>query len=715
MAAAIRRLNLLMKQLVLSYRTGAITLEEVPAPVVKSGYVLVQTTASVISTGTERMLADFGKGSWISKIKQQPERAQQVLRKIRTDGLKPTMDAVRSQLDKPAPLGYSAAGIVIAVGENVSGLRVGDRVACNGAHAEVSLVAKNLVAKIPENVSDEAAAFTPIAAIALQGIRLLAPTFGEAIMVIGMGLIGRLAAQLLVANGCRVIGVEIDAARIESARQAGITVISPAAENLVAFVQSQTAGHGADGVLITAVSGSDDIVAQAAECCRKRGRIVLTGVVGLHLRRDHFYKKELSFQVSASYGPGRYERGYEAHGLDYPIGFVRWTEQRNFEAVLHAMATKQLDILPLISQKLKPEEHAAAYNNLHDSSLLASLFVYDITRAVTHSVQHVNHAPKNGGGAIALIGAGNFTSAVILPALQKAGANIHTIVSENGLSATQLARKWSITNAATDYQLVLQNPEVNLVIIATQHDQHAGITIDALRAGKQVFVEKPLALNIAELDAVAAACTASNGVVNVGFNRRFAPLAMQMKTLLSTANAPLNIIYIVNAGAIPPEHWTQDNITGGGRILGEAGHFIDFCSFLTGSLITAVCSNKMSAGTDVPEDNYSILLRYADGSNAAVHYFANGSKSYEKERVEVYQSGTTLILQNWRRLDGFGFKKPVKINASQDKGHLAQFAALTASLKIVSGPLIPFASLYNTTRATIAAVESASAGSWIGL
>jgi predicted dehydrogenase/threonine dehydrogenase-like Zn-dependent dehydrogenase len=703
-----------MKQIIQDIKNGDTILEEVPSPAIKAGHVLIRSTRSLVSLGTERMLIEFGKAGWISKARQQPERVKMVLDKIKTDGLRPTIGTVLNKLAQPIPLGYSNTGVVIGLGKGVSGFQLGERVASNGHHAEIVSVPQNLVAKVPANVSDDEAAFTVIGAIGLQGIRLAAPTFGETIVVIGLGLIGQLTAQLLKANGCRVVGLDYEADKLELAKANGIISANPAETDPIKLVQSLTNDIGADAVLITASNKSNDIIAQAANMSRKKGRIVLVGVIGLQLNRSDFFEKELSFQVSCSYGPGRYDPAYEQKGMDYPIGYVRWTEKRNFEAVLEAISSKQLNVLPLITERIPLQNYASVYNNMSGSKSIASILEYPGAEP-NNTVTYLNKNFEGRKGVIGIIGAGNFTSASILPALKKNGEQVKMIASANGLSAATLAKKFSIAQATSDYHEILNDRDIDTVFVTTRHAQHADMTIKALKAGKHVFVEKPLALTHEELDAIIEAYRHSNTSLSVGFNRRFAPLAQKMKGLLGDSDTPMNIIATVNAGAIPASSWVHDMASGGGRILGEACHFIDLCTFLAGSKVTAVCMNAMGAAPEENTDNASILLRYANGSTAVINYFSNGSKLYDKERLEVYNMERTLVMENWRKLTGYGFKNFSSTSSTQDKGHTEQFARLMKSIKTGSAPVIAFDELVNTTRATIAAIDSLKTNSWITL
>lgn len=706
-----------MKQIIQDLKTGGTLLEEVPVPQVRAGYVLVRTTRSLVSLGTERMLVEFGKANLIDKARQQPDKVKQVLDKIKTEGLMPTLEAVFNKLGQPLPLGYCNVGVVEAVGKGVTEFAVGDRVASNGNHAEYVCVPKNLVAKIPDNVSDDAAAFTVIGAIGLQGIRLLSPQLGETIVVVGLGLIGLMSAQLLVANGCRVIGVDFDAEKVAIARSYGVEAINPAAGvNTVKFVENYTQGVGADGVLITASAKDDSIMHDACEMSRKRGRIVLVGVVGLNLRRDDFYKKELTFQVSCSYGAGRYDDEYEQKGHDYPLPYVRWTEKRNFETILQALSVGQLIVENLISESYPIEEYQQIYGDMRRRGVIASILRYEDS-AKPMRVVRVNDERTFTAGrdALGIVGAGNYTSSMVVPCLLKNKAHIRYIASAQGLSAKILAKTAKATFATSDYKEILADEKVGLVAITTRHNLHAPMVLETLKAGKSVFVEKPLCLNVEELEQIKAAYqNAAAGVtLTVGFNRRFSPFATKMKLLVG--EGAKNIVATMNAGAIPPEMWVHDMEVGGGRIIGEACHFIDLCTYLAGSPVVAVCMNALGQNPEENTDNASILLKYADGSNAVINYFANGSKSYAKERVEVFSQGKVLVLDNWRKLTGYGIKGFSSMSGRMDKGQMAQFGLLVERLAQGGAPLIAFDEIENTTRAAFAAIESLKTGAWIFL
>jgi len=702
-----------MKQIIQDLKKGDTILEEVPVPRVKSGSVLIKTTRSLVSLGTERMLVEFGKANFIQKAKQQPDKVKMVLDKVKTDGLKPTMDAVLNKLNQPLPLGYCNVGEVVEIGKSVTEFAVGDRVASNGHHAEYVSIPKNLVAKIPDNVTDEEAAFTVIGSIGLQGVRLLNPTFGETIVVVGLGLIGLVTAELLLANGCNVIGFDFDHEKVRIANEKGVLAINPGeGTDQVKFVESFTNGIGADGVVITASNKSNEIISQSAQMCRKRGRIILIGVIGLDINRADFYEKEITFQVSCSYGPGRYDESYEQKGNDYPIGYVRWTEKRNFEAVLNAISKGSLKVKPLITERISLGDYTKIYGDMGNSKSIASILEYNNTAQPKSTVRLSDKEFKGQKGVIGIIGAGNFTSSTILPNLSKLGANIKYIASSGGLSGTTQAKKHRIANSTSDYKEILQDEDVDLVFITTQHNMHAHMVLECIKANKSVFVEKPLALTLEELIKIEEAYGKSKSSVSVGFNRRFAPLAQQMKKLLGNDDTPININATMNAGFIPADVWVHDMEVGGGRIIGEACHYIDLCSYLAGSNVKAICMNAMGRNPEENTDNASILLKYENGTNAVINYFSNGSKSYSKERVEVYSQERTLIMDNWRKLRVFGFKGG-KMSSGQDKGHLNQFQALLNQQRSGGKPIIPFESLVNTTKASFAAIESLKQGKWI--
>lgn len=704
-----------MKQVLQNLSTGAMELADVPCPRVGTGQLLIRTSCSLISAGTERMLVDFGMANFIEKACQQPDKVRMVLDKIKTDGLLPTIEAVRNKLGQPLAMGYSNAGRVLEVGSGVEGFAPGDRVASNGKHAEVVAVPVNLSARIPGAVSDEEAAFTVLGAIALQGIRLAQPTLGETVVVTGLGLIGQITVQLLRAHGCRVLGIDPDPARLELARHFGAgTVNLLAGEDPVAVADGFSRGRGVDAVIVTAATKSSEPMHQAAFMCRKRGRIVLVGVTGLELSRDDFFKKELSFQVSCSYGPGRYDPDYEEKGQDYPVGYVRWTEQRNFEAVLDMMADSRLDVTPLISHRFALEQVEAAYAVVGGSEpSLGILLRYptaaqkpdDLVRASRVAFPASDKVkPAGNSPAVAFIGAGNYATAVLIPAFKAAGARLVSVASSTGVSGAHAGKKYGFEETTADSASIFLNEAVDAVVITTRHDSHARFVLQALESGKHVFVEKPLCMTLdelAEIEAAYARAAAKEAapMVTVGFNRRFAPHVQRMKTLLAGMTGPKSLVMTVNAGAIPADHWTQDPSVGGGRVIGEACHFIDLLRFLTGSPITS--HSKLAMDSPIG-DTVSLQLGFADGSIGTVHYFANGSKALPKERLEVFAQGRVLQLDNFRVLRGFGWPgfKTMRL-WQQDKGQRACGEAFLQVIRKGGAAPMPFSEIVEVSRVSI--------------
>ncbi|TOP51140.1 dehydrogenase [Vibrio parahaemolyticus] len=707
-----------MKQVLQDMAKGGSNLVQAPAPKVTTGNVLIDTSISLISAGTERMLVDFGKASLIDKARQQPDKVKMVLEKVQTDGLMTTIDAVQSKLAQPLPLGYCNVGVVNAVGKGVQGFKEGDRVVSNGPHADVVRVPKNLCALIPDNVSDEEASFTVVASIGLQGIRLAEPTLGEAFVVTGVGLIGLLTVQLLRAQGCRVLAVDYDDAKLELAKQFGAEVCNPGkGEDPVAAGMAFSRGNGVDGVIITASTKSNDPVTQAARMSRKRGRIILVGVTGLELNRADFYEKELTFQVSCSYGPGRYDANYEDNGQDYPYAFVRWTEQRNFEAILDMMASGQVDVKPLITHRFKFEDAAQAYDLLtSDKSALGILLQYQSEcssrheNSITLNREATFEASKP---VVGFIGAGNYASRMLIPAFKAGGAQLHTIATSGGINGVTHGEKAGFAKTTTDTSAMISDPEINTVAIVTRHNSHAHFVSEALNAGKNVFVEKPLAVTLEELAEVEAtyyskSSTASAPKLMVGFNRRFSPQVQKMKELLSSVKEPKSFMMTMNAGAIPADHWTQDNEVGGGRIIGEACHFIDLMRYLADSEIVSVQCRRMGDvdGVEITEDKAAIILGFADGSFGTIHYLANGAANFPKERVEVFAAGRVLQLDNFRKLKGFGWPGFSKMNLwKQDKGQTGCAAAFLSAIESGKESPIPPRELFEVARVTIEIAE----------
>lgn len=702
-----------MKIVLQSLGTGETEIVDVPAPQCSPGRVLIRASRSLISAGTERMIVEFGQAGWIDKARQQPDKVRQVLDKVLADGVVQTVEAVRRKLDQPIQLGYCHVGEVVEVGAGVTGFYMADRVASNGNHAEYVSVPANLCVKIPDNVTDDAAAFTVIGAIALQGIRLVAPTLGETVVVTGLGLVGLLAVQLLRAHGCRVLGIDYDETRIAIARRYGAETVNAGQVDVVAAARAFARGRGVDAVLLTAATESSEPVHQAAAMCRKRGRIVLVGVTGLELSRADFYEKELTFQVSCSYGPGRYDAAYEERGQDYPFGLVRWTEQRNFEAVVDMMSDGRLDVLPLITHRFSMAEARRAYAVLSGSDpSLGILLEYPSAASspvgVSTLVRTVSFAV---GPAIAckpgvsVIGAGNYSSAVLLPALKNASARLRLIATAGGASGVLAARKFGFESATTDVDSVFGDQDTSAVVVATRHDSHAEYVLRALRARKHVFVEKPLCLNLTELEYIESEynkllVAGAAPILTVGFNRRFSPFIVRASELLSTMpTIPKAIVIFVNGGAVPVEHWTQDLLVGGGRIVGEACHFIDLLRFLVG---VPIASHRRSAMRSESGDTATLSFEFTDGSIGTVHYFANGHRAVPKERVEIYCGGRVLRIDNFRSLSAWGWKGFKSFSSwRQDKGQSGLVSAFVDAIAGRSTPPIPVEEIFEVARLTI--------------
>lgn len=714
-----------MKQILQNLKTGELEVAEVPVPMVQPGHLLIQTRCSLISSGTERMLVSFAKSSLIGKARQQPDRVKQVIEKIKTDGLLPTIHSVFARLDEPLPLGYCNCGTVIEVGPGIEGFEVGDRVASNGPHAEIVCVPKNLCTKVPDNVSDEQVAFTVLASIGLQGVRLIKPAFGETIVVFGLGLIGLICVQLLRNCGCKVIGIDLDKSKLEIARKFGAEVVdvSGGADPVDAAI-AYSNGRGVDGVLITASAKNDNIVHQSAGMCRKRGRIVLVGMVDLNLDRADFYEKELRFQVSCSYGPGRYDSNYEEKGLDYPYGFVRWTERRNFEAILDSFSAGRLDVSDLISERIPQAEAAKAYKMLIDDlSKTALILTYPAVEAkmeatVASPVEFVKPAsvPQV---VVGVIGAGNFAKITLLPILKSLGARRKTVADINGVAAAHAARKFGFEQATNDYKQILNDPEINTVFITTRHDLHARMVIESLEASKHVHVEKPLCLNREELSKIKEAyLKAQDRQLLVGFNRRFSPHAQKIRSLVASRTTPICMTWLINAGYIPADVWVQNKSIGGGRIIGEGCHWIDFIRYVVGEPIVSVGATMMgeARGVEIRDDKMIISLELADGSVGTLQYFANGHRSYPKETFELFCEGKVLHLNNFKRLAGYGWSNFRKMNLlRQDKGHKAEFRYFVERIANGGESLIPFEEIENVTLASFAAVKSAEGAGVINI
>jgi predicted dehydrogenase/D-arabinose 1-dehydrogenase-like Zn-dependent alcohol dehydrogenase len=704
-----------MKQILQNLRNGEIQIAVLPGPIIRPGCLLIQTSCSLVSAGTERMLVEFSSASLVGKARQQPERVKQIIDKIRRDGLLPTLEAVFSRLDEPIPLGYCNAGRVMEVGPGVLDLQIGDRVASNGPHAEIVSVARNLFARIPEKVSDEEATFTVIGSIALQGVRLAAPTIGEHVGVIGLGLLGLITVQLLRANGCRVLGSDFLKDRLDLAAGFGAEVVDlSSGGNLAKAAEAFAGGQGLDAVLITADTKSNEPVQQAAKVSRKRGRIVLVGVTGLQLNRADFYEKELTFQVSCSYGPGRYDPQYEHKGQDYPFGFVRWTEQRNFEAVLDLMAQGKLDVKPLITERVAFTDAAKVYEGLKTSRSVGTILVYEggevdrSTVAVTAPLPGQRTLTVGGRPNVGIIGAGNFAKLIQLPILKATVARMSWVADLDPKAAAHAARKFGFEKSTTEYKRVLDDPDVNTVFVTVPHALHAAMVAESIRAGKHVFVEKPLSIDMKGVSLIREALANSDRHLMVGFNRRFSPHIMEMSRLLEGRTGPLCITMAVNAGYVPASSWIQDSEVGGGRIVGEGCHFIDVFRFLAGSATVSVSARCVQNSPDqVNEDKVAVIIDFEDGSVATLSYFANGHKSYPKERLQVFCDGKVLDMDNYRVLSGYGWKGFKKKKLwRQDKGHREEIIRFVKLVEKGGEPLIPYEVIEEVTLATFAALRS---------
>lgn len=693
-----------MKILLQHLGNGRTTLEEVPAPGIQAGHVLIRTTCSVVSSGTERMLVEFGKGNLLQKAQQQPERVRQVLNKMRTDGVLPTIQTVRRKLNQPIPLGYCNAGLVIGVGEGVTGVAVGDRVASNGPHAEIVSVPKNLVAKIPDDVRDEAAAFAPLAAIALHGFRLSEARVGETVVVIGLGLVGTLAAQWASIAGCRIIGFDVSAEAVARPTSFDMRAFNSSTADAEAVVCSLTGGRGADVVLVCTSTASADPLNTAVAVCRAGGSVVLIGTAGIELPRRPLFDKEIRFQVSRSYGPGRYDSAYETGGADYPAQYARWTAGRNFEAALGAMSassgrSQRLDITSFPTTEVAFEDAPSWYIAPPDRRALATIFRYQKDSSADRTVHNNSLATKGVGSGISILGAGPFVQSTLLPALQELAAPLYSIGSKTGASAGILAKRFSIPISTSDYRTVLEDQSVGLVVIATPHETHASLVCEALTAGKAVFVEKPLALTAAELSEIEETLKSKRSFLHVGHNRRFAPLAVKAKAALQSG-VPRHIVATVNAGVAPAPK--------GGRFLGEAGHWIDLCAFFAGSSIASVSAVAAGIG-----DVSGAQILFGDGSTASIQYLTEGSARYEKERIEIHSAGTTVIIRAWRRLEIWRPGGKAVTRATQDKGHKAQLSAVLKAWKDGGAPPVPLEETINVSRALLAAIRSAQERRWV--
>lgn len=708
-----------MKQLLQNMKTGKTTVEEIPVPAPRSGQALVRVAASLVSAGTERMLVEFSEKSLLGKARSRPDLVKQVLDKMRREGVFVTIGAAFNRLDQPMPLGYSSAGTIFALGEGMESFKVGQRVACAGGgyavHAEYNVIPRNLLTPLPDSVDFESAAFTTLGAIALHGFRLAGPQVGESVAVIGMGLLGLLSGQIAFAAGCRVLGIDVNPQRVDLAVSLGMEAVLR--DQAVDSAQAFTSNRGFDRLIICADTPSNDPVELAAVIARDRASIVATGAVGLTFPRKIYYEKELNFINSRSYGPGRYDPSYEENSQDYPIGYVRWTEGRNFEAVVDLMASQKLKITPMISHHFPIEKAPEAYEIITGKKkepFLGVVITYpsEVSSVPVSRVTFLDHLSPDTGKhdtvTLGVLGAGLFANATLLPALKKINnLELVGIASAGGLHARHSGKKFGFGYATSNDDEILNDQAINTIAILTRHDTHAGLVVRALQAGKYVFLEKPLAVTQEQLDEVTQMLgTERQALVTVGFNRRFAPLAQSLKAFLANRSEALFMHYRINAGYIAANHWTQDPAQGGGRIIGEGCHFVDFLTFLAGNAPASVTAIALPDNGRYSEDNLSMTFSFPDGSIGVVDYLANGDKSFSKERLEVFCGGRIAVLDDFRSLEMVHNGRRTMVRKEQDKGWKDEWVSFVNVIRTGGQPPIPYEQLVGVTKATFAAVES---------
>ncbi len=732
-----------MKQLLQNLRTGETLVAEVPIPTPQFGQALVRTAGSLVSSGTERMIVEFAEKSLLAKARSRPDLVRQVFDKTRREGVLSTAEAALNRLEQPMPLGYSSSGRIVALGEGITGFHVGQRVACAGGgyavHAEYAAVPINLLAPLPDGVDYESAAFTTLGAIALHGFRLAEVQLGERVAVIGLGLLGLLAAGIANAAGCRVLGIDPNPERVDLAKKMGAEAVTRDQAESAAGAFSK--GIGCDGILICADTTSNDPVELAGAIARDRARVIAVGAVGLEIPRKVYFEKELAFLNSRSYGPGRYDPTYEESGHDYPVGYVRWTEGRNLEAFVDLLTAGRLDVKPLITHRFPIDQAAEAYELItgkKDEPFLGVMLTYPEekqegkeidkgARIRTRESNQVKLTPAEAdikGVSVGVLGAGSFATSVMLPAMSKI-PDIHLlgIASASGMSAQHAADRYGFSYADSDEVRIINDPDINTVAVLTRHNLHSRQVLSALRTGKHVFCEKPLAINETELNEIEQLMQVEreNGEENnspitpiryplltVGFNRRFAPLARRMKDFLTNCPEPLVAHYRVNAGYLPLDHWLHDPDQGGGRIIGEGCHFVDFLTFLVGESPTAVTACALPECGRYREDNVVMTLSFPDGSLGTISYLANGDKSFPKERIEAFCAGRVAVLNDFRTLETIsdGKRRTLRARLRQDKGHRAEWEAFSNAILSGGPPPIPYEQLFSVTRATFAAVQS---------
>ena len=708
-----------MKQVLQNRKTGRPFVGEVPVPALQRGRVLVRTVASLISAGTERAAVELVSKGLVKEARQRPDLVKAVVAKVKSEGILNTFASVRDKMAASQALGYSAAGIVAAVADEVTEFQVGDRVACAGvgfaSHAEVLSVPKNLCVHLPEGVSFESGAYGTLGAIALQGVRLAEPTLGESVVVIGLGLVGQLTVQLLKANGCRVFGLDLDEKRVELALEVGADHAMVSSDAVPKEIETWTRGHGADAVLITAATDSNEPIELAARVSRLKGRVIVVGMTGMDIPRPPFFSRELKLVISMSYGPGRYDPDYEERGVDYPLPYVRWTEKRNIESFLQLVGDKRVNVERLTTHRFPITEADRAYQlisgNVQEPSL-GVVLEYDPEAEVVRKVPLGAPTPMRKAEKsvrVGVIGAGGYVPAMLLPHFKSEGVDFRSIATATGVSAHDVGKRFGFAYAVSSADEVIDDESVNLVVIGTKNDLHAELARKALERDKHVFVEKPLALNDEELESVLEAAGRSKGKLMVGFNRRFAPLTQRARDFFAGSEAPLSILYRVNAGRMAKEHWMQNAHEGGGRIIAEVCHFVDFLQYMSGSPPVFVFAESLSAKSSkiVDADSVFITLRFADGSNGAVAYLSEGDKGLAKERIEIYGSGKVFVLDDFRRATLYkdGREEQMTLKA-QDKGQQAEVRQVCASLLAGDALPINYDELAATTRATFRVLDS---------
>lgn len=707
-----------MKQIIQSYKTGKIILAEVPIPGCGNNGILVQTKSSLVSAGTEKLMVDLAKKSLIGKAKSRPDLTKQVFEKIKRDGLRQTIKKVFIQLDSPVPLGYSCAGEVFMVGKNVTGVSPGDRVACAGAgyasHSEINFIPKNLFTKIPDSVSFEDASFATVGAIALQGVRQLDPTIGEKIAVIGSGLIGQITIQILKANGCDVIAIDIDKSRLILAEKMGAdkTALS---DEMFSAIEDFTSGLGIDGVVLTASTKSKQIMRDAGEISRNKGRIIIVGMFPIEIPRDVYYKKELECKLSMSYGAGRYDPVYEEQGVDYPLSYVRWTEQRNLKTVIRLIEQRKITPERLITHRFNFNDSIDAYKLLTGETKEPHLGIIlnydeDIKR---ERIIKISDKKKVSKIELALVGAGNFSQSIALPTLKNLKVNLNSLVDYNSTISSHIGKKYQFNKISSSLEDILKDEKINTVMITTPHNSHARLVIECLKSNKNVFVEKPLAITEEDLKEIEKVYEKYPKHLMVGFNRRFSSHAKKIKEFMSDSATPLVMDYVISAGDIPQEHWVQNPDVGGGRIIGEVCHFLDFLQFVSDSAPRSIYAISLKTDNKIfkNDDSIHISINYKNGSIGSITYHAVGDKSLPKEYFEASAGNKTVKMYNFYATEFYKDGHKSKYHSKgQDKGFAQEYQQFFDSIISNTPSPIPFESLYLTTLSTFRIIESIKTG-----